>query len=224
MLCWIEGGAGFFLFSVLLGGAVELPGRSRPAPGVVAIRRGGAARPARAGAAAADRRRQFHFSDIPVRGDDGARAVGASDDDASPVRRGASYGVSFATTRSATARWGSFPYSPAVFRRRIIAEHAEDAGTKAPRPTCGLCRKTYRGGGMPLSEVAACYRLYAACCVELARDPLEPGRKVALLDMAQAWARLAERVEKNSGILPGDVRKASPLGERSSRHEQPVET
>ena len=35
MLCWIEGGAGFFIFSVLLGGAVELPGRSRPAPGVV---------------------------------------------------------------------------------------------------------------------------------------------------------------------------------------------
>ena len=34
-LCWIEGGAGFFIFSVLLGGAVELPGRSRPAPGVV---------------------------------------------------------------------------------------------------------------------------------------------------------------------------------------------
>jgi hypothetical protein len=32
----------------------------------------------------------FLFSDIPVRGDDGARAVGASDDDASPVRRGAS--------------------------------------------------------------------------------------------------------------------------------------
>ena len=40
MVCWIEGGAGFFLFSVLPGGAVELPGRSRPAPGVVAIRWG----------------------------------------------------------------------------------------------------------------------------------------------------------------------------------------
>ena len=40
MVCWIEGGAGFFLFSVLPGGAVELPGRSRPAPGVVDIRWG----------------------------------------------------------------------------------------------------------------------------------------------------------------------------------------
>ena len=34
MLCWLEGGAGFFLFSVLPGGAVELPARSRPALGV----------------------------------------------------------------------------------------------------------------------------------------------------------------------------------------------
>ena len=41
MVCWIEGGAGNFLFSVLPGGAVELPGRSRPAPGVVDLRRGG---------------------------------------------------------------------------------------------------------------------------------------------------------------------------------------
>ena len=38
--CWIEGGAGNFRFSVLPGGAVELPGRSRPAPGVVDLRRG----------------------------------------------------------------------------------------------------------------------------------------------------------------------------------------
>ena len=35
MVCWIEGGAGFFFLALLLGGAVELPGRSRPAPGVV---------------------------------------------------------------------------------------------------------------------------------------------------------------------------------------------
>ena len=40
MGCWIEGGAGFFVFSFLPGGAVELPGRSRPALGVVDLRRG----------------------------------------------------------------------------------------------------------------------------------------------------------------------------------------
>ena len=37
LVCWIAGGAGFFLFSVV---AVELPGRSRPAPGVVDLRWG----------------------------------------------------------------------------------------------------------------------------------------------------------------------------------------
>ena len=36
-----RGGAGFFLFGVLPGGAVELPGRSRPAPGVADRRWGG---------------------------------------------------------------------------------------------------------------------------------------------------------------------------------------
>ena len=42
MVGWIEGGAGFFLFSVLPGAAVELPGRSGPAPGGVDLRWGGA--------------------------------------------------------------------------------------------------------------------------------------------------------------------------------------
>ena len=117
MVCWIEGGAGFFLFSVLPGGAVELPGRSRPAPGGVDLRWGGcgvlslsdisgwrdgvlypwrvvaeesgaahlafgAARPARADGEAAGGAVDFHFSDIPVRGDAGARAIGANDDEA----------------------------------------------------------------------------------------------------------------------------------------------
>jgi len=49
---------------------------------------------------------------------------------------------------------------------------------------------------MSPKEVVACYRLYAAYCAETARDPLEPGRKVALLNLAQAWLRLAEQVEK----------------------------
>src|ERR1700684_1595257 len=41
MVCWIEGGAVIFFFAFWRGGAVELPGRSRPAPGVVDLRRGG---------------------------------------------------------------------------------------------------------------------------------------------------------------------------------------
>ncbi len=60
---------------------------------------------------------------------------------------------------------------------------------------------------MSPSEIAACYRPHAAYCVELAQDSLKPGRKAALLNMVQAWARLAERVEKNGGTLPGDARR-----------------
>jgi hypothetical protein len=56
---------------------------------------------------------------------------------------------------------------------------------------------------MSPSEVAACYRLYAAYCAEFAQYPLEPGRKVALLNMAQAWARLADQVEKNGATASG---------------------
>ena len=58
MLCWIAGGAGFFLFSFVPGGAVELPGRSRPAPGVVDLR---------------------WLGEISVWGDAGVRAIGANE-------------------------------------------------------------------------------------------------------------------------------------------------
>jgi hypothetical protein len=54
-------------------------------------------------------------------------------------------------------------------------------------------------------EVAASYRLYAAYCGEVARDALDAGRKVALLNMAQAWAKLAERVENKSETDGPDV-------------------
>jgi hypothetical protein len=51
---------------------------------------------------------------------------------------------------------------------------------------------------MSPGEVAASYRLYAAYCAEIAQTVTDSARKVALLDMAQAWAKLAEHVEKSS--------------------------
>jgi len=45
-------------------------------------------------------------------------------------------------------------------------------------------------------EVIACYRLYAAYCLEIAQEFDEPGRKIALLNMAQTWIALADWVEK----------------------------
>jgi hypothetical protein len=51
---------------------------------------------------------------------------------------------------------------------------------------------------MSTREVAARYRLYAAYCGEAAQDAADSGRKVALLNMAQGWAKLAEQIEKNN--------------------------
>jgi hypothetical protein len=45
-------------------------------------------------------------------------------------------------------------------------------------------------------EDVACYRLYAANCVELAERISDADRRIFLLRMGQRWARLAEQVEK----------------------------
>jgi hypothetical protein len=49
------------------------------------------------------------------------------------------------------------------------------------------------------SEVAASYSLYAAYCFEAARGSSEPGRRLALLTMAQAWTELADHAQKFRG-------------------------
>ncbi len=45
-------------------------------------------------------------------------------------------------------------------------------------------------------EDVACYRLYAANCVELAERISDADRRIFLLRMGQRWARLADQVEK----------------------------
>jgi hypothetical protein len=70
---------------------------------------------------------------------------------------------------------------------------------------------------MSRKEAAACYRLYASYCFEIAHDPLNPGRRVALLDLAQAWARLAEQIEQSGQTdlvaegAPPDAKSAGGL-------------
>jgi hypothetical protein len=61
---------------------------------------------------------------------------------------------------------------------------------------------------MSPGEAAAGYRLYAAYCVEIAQTVTDSARKVALLDMAQAWARLAEIADKD--IPPDEASAATP--------------
>jgi hypothetical protein len=50
---------------------------------------------------------------------------------------------------------------------------------------------------MSPGESAASYRLYAVYCAEIAQTVTDSARRVALLDMAQAWAKLAEHVDKD---------------------------
>lgn len=45
--------------------------------------------------------------------------------------------------------------------------------------------------------MSALYRYFAARCLDIARHQKEPAKKLALLDMAQAWLKLAEQAEKN---------------------------
>ena len=45
-------------------------------------------------------------------------------------------------------------------------------------------------------EAVACYRLYAANCVELAERASDADRRVFLLRMGQRWTKLADQVEK----------------------------
>ena len=50
---------------------------------------------------------------------------------------------------------------------------------------------------MSSQEVVACYRLFAAYCVETAQRTSDSARKVTLLDAAQSWGKLADHLEKH---------------------------
>jgi hypothetical protein len=45
------------------------------------------------------------------------------------------------------------------------------------------------------------YRRHAANCVEMAKEFLKPEDKLVLLDMAQAWLRMADLIEKFTDAL-----------------------
>jgi hypothetical protein len=64
--------------------------------------------------------------------------------------------------------------------------------TRNKLPWSGFCKKTYWGWGMSPREVIACYRLYAAYCIEIAQRLSDRGGKIALLNMAQTWIALAQ--------------------------------
>ena len=51
---------------------------------------------------------------------------------------------------------------------------------------------------MTSQELVACYRLYAANCVEIAKGISDPNGKVALLGMAKAWMQMANQIVKHT--------------------------
>jgi hypothetical protein len=52
-------------------------------------------------------------------------------------------------------------------------------------------------------KTIACYRLYAAYCLEIAQRLSDRGGKIALLNMAQTWIALADQIEKAEGATHG---------------------
>jgi hypothetical protein len=63
--------------------------------------------------------------------------------------------------------------------------------------------KRRTGDGDVSSEIKACYRLYAAHCLEIAQRLSDRGGKIALLNMAQTWIALADQIEKAKGVSRG---------------------
>jgi hypothetical protein len=53
-------------------------------------------------------------------------------------------------------------------------------------------------------EDVACYRLYAANCLEMAARLVSAERKLFLLKMAQDWGTLADRLERAEQYSQGD--------------------
>ncbi len=68
-------------------------------------------------------------------------------------------------------------------------------------------------------EMAACYRLYAANCIELAEQVCDLERRVFLLHMARDWLRMADQADQaDTPHGPGQAvpRDTEPGSDRSS--------
>jgi hypothetical protein len=66
-------------------------------------------------------------------------------------------------------------------------------------------KRSHPGEVSVTSEAAACYRLYAANCIELAENVPDVDRRVFLLNMARDWLRLADQAERHFGNAPEDA-------------------
>ncbi len=63
-------------------------------------------------------------------------------------------------------------------------------------------------------EAIACYRLYAANCIELAEHIGDVDRRIFLLSMARDWLKLADQAERSSAAaLDARSLQGQPVGD-----------
>jgi hypothetical protein len=74
-------------------------------------------------------------------------------------------------------------------------------------------------GPLVRKEDVACYRLYAANCVELAERTSDADRRVFLLRMGQRWAKLAEQVEKAERADSDPASRHQPAASRITENQ-----
>jgi hypothetical protein len=67
---------------------------------------------------------------------------------------------------------------------------------------------------MPESDDAREYRHCAQECVEIANSIAHPAHRVALLEMAQAWMKLAEKADRKPGVIYESPPAESPRPNR----------
>ncbi len=66
-------------------------------------------------------------------------------------------------------------------------------------------------------KIIACYRLYAAHCLEIAQRLSDRGGKIALLNMAQTWIALADQIEKAEDVKKAGDATQGILGPQSDQ-------
>jgi hypothetical protein len=57
-----------------------------------------------------------------------------------------------------------------------------------------------------VTDVSDTYRMYATIAADMAADETEPVRCASLLEMAQAWQRLADKAEESGFDRPPEPR------------------